>query len=191
MRERLCTEVTGCVRKLLLILLAALAWGAQPAMGQLATGYRPIEKPGIYGVRVHPGALAPNRRNGSCRRICTTSTGGADGIQQLRQRRLPALCEYTSWKGTRHYDPFGNYIGRGWRLYDWTENQPQRQGSTIFKSPNYENWFNRLMVSSANKGQMYTSLTIGDAIRTTMTPLTFSKPTFNGLQWDLLSTNMR
>ncbi|MCK4590768.1 MAG: hypothetical protein KAT86_03365, partial [Candidatus Latescibacteria bacterium] len=55
------------------------------------------------------------------------------------------------------------------------------------KAPQYETWFGNAVVSSASKGQFYTALTVGDVIRTTMTPLTFSKPTFNGLQWDFLT----
>ena len=30
-------------------------------------------------------------------------------------------------------------------------------------------------------------MTIGEAIRSTLTPLTFSKPAFNGIQWDFAS----
>ena len=49
------------------------------------------------------------------------------------------------------------------------------------------NWFQNLVVASDAKGQYFTSLTIGDAIRTTLTPLTFSRSRFNGIQWDFQS----
>ena len=64
-----------------------------------------------------------------------------------------------------------------------------RSGSEARYSRNgfYQSWFNNVIVSSAQKGQFHTSLTIGDALRTTLTPLTFSKPTFNGIQWDFLT----
>ncbi len=42
------------------LVFLSLDWGA--ASAQLTTGYRPIAEPGIRGVRIHPGALAPNRR---------------------------------------------------------------------------------------------------------------------------------
>ncbi|MBT6623288.1 MAG: hypothetical protein HOB41_25740, partial [Gemmatimonadetes bacterium] len=42
--------------------LALLYQYPSTASAQLTTGYRPITEPGIRGVRIHPGALAPNRR---------------------------------------------------------------------------------------------------------------------------------
>lgn len=90
-------------------------------------------------------------------------------------------------EGTRFYDLYGNYVTRGWELYDWTEEQPSQRGSQLRKSPEYSSWFNNVLISSASKGQFYTAVTIGDVIRTTLTPLTFSKPSFNGIQWDFLT----
>ncbi|MDA0337843.1 MAG: hypothetical protein O2782_21965, partial [bacterium] len=46
---------------------------------------------------------------------------------------------------------------------------------------------NRLVISSDNKIKYHYALTLGDAIRTTLTPMTFSKPNYNGLQWDFAS----
>ncbi len=90
-------------------------------------------------------------------------------------------------EGSRFYDLYGNYVTKGWKVYDWTENQPAQQGSQMLKAPQYKKWFGNVVVSSASKGRFYTALTAGDVIRTTMTPLTFSKPSFNGLQWDFLT----
>ncbi|HIE03894.1 MAG TPA: hypothetical protein EYP61_03950 [Candidatus Latescibacteria bacterium] len=90
-------------------------------------------------------------------------------------------------QGNRYYDIFGNYVTRGWQIFDWSQEQPRDFGSSIFKSPKYASWFDNLLISSAHKGQYYTALTVGDEIRTTLTPLTFSKPTFNGIQLDFLS----
>ena len=73
------------------------------------------------------------------------------------QRYVDILLE-----GERNYDIFGNYISRGFRIYDWTENQPQPQGSGIFKSPKFSGWFSRVIVSSAHKGQFFTSMTVGN-----------------------------
>lgn len=38
-----------------------------------------------------------------------------------------------------------------------------------------------------SKGGFYSALMIGDAIKTRLTPLTFNKPAFNGIQWDFPS----
>ena len=96
---------------------------------------------------------------------------------------------YTSvdLEGETWYDVFGTYITRGFALYSWSQTQPQAFGSDVFKRHQYGSWFNNLVVASDRKGQYYIALTVGDEIRTTLTPLTFSKPSFSGLQWDFLS----
>ena len=88
-------------------------------------------------------------------------------------------------EGLRQYDMYGNYISRGFQVYDWTVDNPEPFGSTIRKGPKFGRWFSDLVVSSMSKGQFYTSLAVGEAIRTSLTPLTFTKPVFNGIQWDL------
>jgi len=90
-------------------------------------------------------------------------------------------------EGTRYYDIFGNYITRGWEIYHWDQVQPRMYQSRIRKSPKYSTWFDNVLISSVSRGQYYTAITIADEIRTTLTPLTFSKPAFNGVQWDFLS----
>jgi len=90
-------------------------------------------------------------------------------------------------EGSHLYDIYGNYITRGWRVYDWSQEQPRSFGSTLYKDPIFSSWFSNLVVSSASRGQYHMALTIGDQIRTTLTPLTFSKPTFNGVQLDFVS----
>jgi hypothetical protein len=90
----------------------------------------------------------------------------------------------TSLEGDYFYDLYGRYVTRGWLVYDWQEDRPQQFGSTIFKTRRYQAWFNEVVIASDSKGQYNYTLTIGDAIRTTLTPMTFSKPGFNGIQWD-------
>ena len=58
-------------------------------------------------------------------------------------------------------------------------------------------WWRRRAASAAGsraspwppttKGQYHLAITVGNRIRTTLTPMTFSKPVFNGLQWDFAS----
>ena len=55
--------LTTCWRRTMLLLLWSLfVLFESTAVAQLSTGYRPVEEPGIQGVRIHAGALAPNRR---------------------------------------------------------------------------------------------------------------------------------
>ncbi len=93
----------------------------------------------------------------------------------------------TELEGFRTYDMYGNYITRGFEVYNWTIDSPVTSGSTVRKGPKYASWFSNLVVSSMSKGQFYSSMTVGEAIRATLTPLTFSKPAFNGVQWDFAS----
>ncbi|MFH1567874.1 MAG: hypothetical protein ABIL09_07715 [Gemmatimonadota bacterium] len=90
-------------------------------------------------------------------------------------------------EGERWYDIYGNYLTRGWQVFDWRQEQPLSFGSAILKQPQFSSWFNNLVIASDAKGQHYTTVTIGNEIRTTLTPLTFSKPAYSGLQWDYLS----
>ncbi|MBI4531836.1 MAG: hypothetical protein HY709_09995 [Candidatus Latescibacteria bacterium] len=90
-------------------------------------------------------------------------------------------------EGFRFYDIYGNYVTRGWRIFSWEQDQPGDLGSRIFKNPRLRSWFNDVVISSASKGQYYTAVTLGEQIRTTLTPLTLSTPTFNGIQWDFMS----
>jgi len=90
-----------------------------------------------------------------------------------------------SQEGDYFYDLYGNYLTRGRLVYDWRVSTPQTGGSDLFKTNIYQNWFNSLIVASDAKGQYAYTLTIGDRIRTTLTPMTFSKPTFTGIQLDL------
>ncbi|NKB67597.1 MAG: hypothetical protein GKR89_11080 [Candidatus Latescibacteria bacterium] len=111
-----------------------------------------------------------------------------------RQRQYSnyARSEYqryvsTSLEGDYFYDLYGNFLTRGWLIYDWRQVNPQPFGSGLEKSRRFDQWFNSLVVASDHKGQYHYTITIGNQIRTTLTPMTFSKPLFNGLQWDFAS----
>ena len=91
----------------------------------------------------------------------------------------------TTQEGFYFYDLYGNYITRGQLIYDWRVSAPQTAGSNLFKTTNFGSWFSSVVIASDQKGQYAYALTIGDRIRTTLTPMTFSKPTFAGIQLDL------
>ena len=90
----------------------------------------------------------------------------------------------TSLEGNFFYDLYGNFVTRGWLIYDWQEINPEPFGSTLTKTSLFGRWFNNLVVASDHKGQYHYAITVGNEIRTTLTPMTFSKPLFNGIQWD-------
>jgi hypothetical protein len=90
----------------------------------------------------------------------------------------------TSLEGDYYYDTYGNFLTQGWLVYDWRQRSPQPFGSSIERSNRFNSWFNSLVIASDHKGQYHYAITIGSQIRTTLTPMTFSKPLFDGLQWD-------
>ena len=90
-------------------------------------------------------------------------------------------------EGECFYDLFGNLTTRGWLLYDWHQTQPRREGSSLLQTLWYLALFDRLVIASDARGEYHYALTIGDEIRTMLTPMTFAKPNFNGIQWDFLS----
>ena len=92
----------------------------------------------------------------------------------------------TAQEGDYFYDQYGRYLTKGWLVYDWRQRQPSSsQGSGILKpSGRYDSWFNKLLISSDSKGQHHLSVTIGDQINTTLTPMTLRKTRFNGVQFD-------
>ena len=97
----------------------------------------------------------------------------------------------TDLEGRAAYDIFGNWLTRGWRIFEWSEQQPTSFGSRLFKDGRFGSWFSNVIVASDSKGEYFTALTIGNEIRTTLTPLTFSRSLFNGVQWDLASDKYR
>ena len=93
----------------------------------------------------------------------------------------------TAIEGNYFYDLYGNFVTQGWLIYDMRRQQPAEFGSTVFKDSRYGSWFNNVLIASDSKGQNHYAVTIGNSIRTTLTPLTFSKPAFNGIQADFAS----
>ncbi|MDP6018952.1 MAG: hypothetical protein QGI32_22880 [Candidatus Latescibacteria bacterium] len=93
----------------------------------------------------------------------------------------------TAREGNYFYDVYGNFLTRGWLILDWRQQNPQPFGSTLFKDGRFGGWFNNVVVASDHKGQYHYAITFGNEIRTTLTPMTFSKPNFNGVQLDFAS----
>ncbi|NKB67739.1 MAG: hypothetical protein GKR89_11810 [Candidatus Latescibacteria bacterium] len=96
-------------------------------------------------------------------------------------------------EGDYFYDQYGRYLTKGWLVYDWRQRQPTTsQGSGILKpSGRYDSWFNSLLISTDSKGQHYLGVTIGDLINTTLTPMTFRKTRFNGVQFDYAADRLQ
>jgi hypothetical protein len=92
-----------------------------------------------------------------------------------------------SLQGDYFYDLYGDYVGRGWLIFNTSQTQPGQFGSSIFKSDRFSEWFSGLVISSDKKGQHQYAVTISNELRTTLTPMTFSKPRWDGIQIDFAS----
>ena len=93
--------------------------------------------------------------------------------------------------GDYFYDVYGNFLTQGWLVYDWTEERPRiSEGSSVLKRGEYAGFFNKLIVAADQKGQYSFSITVGDELLTTLTPLTFRKAVYNGAQIDFLSDRL-
>ncbi len=93
----------------------------------------------------------------------------------------------TALEGDYFYDIYGSFVTRGWLIYDWSQTQPEQGGSNLFKTERFRQFFNNLVIASDQKGQHNLAITIGSEIRSTLTPMTFSKPAFDGIQIDYQS----
>ncbi|MEW6756027.1 MAG: hypothetical protein AB1505_34365 [Candidatus Latescibacterota bacterium] len=172
------------------ILRSCLAWSlllgvAAQAGAQIETG---LSNPYYSsGTRISPATLVPSLRKWYLpQRLYEIYQWRPEEYSNYAlepyERYIPIALE-----GLRYYDQYGNLITKGWRIYGWTEEYPQDLGSGIYKDPKFIGFFNRLVVTSSHSGQFHTGLTVGEKIRTTLTPLTFSKPRFDGLQWDVMT----
>ena len=54
----------------------------------------------------------------------------------------------TSLEGDYWYDVYGNYLTRGWLVYDWRQESPQPFGSTLERTSQFSSWFSSLVVAS-------------------------------------------
>ena len=93
----------------------------------------------------------------------------------------------TSLQGDYWYDVYGNLLTQGWLIYDWRQENPTPFGSVLEKSNQFSSWFSSVAIASDHKGQYHYAITVGSRIRTALTPMTFSKPDFDGIQWDFAS----
>ncbi len=94
----------------------------------------------------------------------------------------------------KRYDAFGNYLTEGYEVYRMEEFRtvtPGQPGSVLLKGRFYQNWLRHLIVADDAYGGWSSRVTVGDAIRTTFSPLTLDMARFNGVRWDEASANNR
>lgn len=90
----------------------------------------------------------------------------------------------TDLSGDYFYDLYGNRVGQGWLIFNSTQSSNQDFGNVLFKANRFRSWFAELVVAGDHQGQYHYGLTISSNLRTTFTPMSFSKPRLDGIQFD-------
>ena len=91
----------------------------------------------------------------------------------------------TPLEGDYFYDLYGNYVTRGWLIFNNAQIRPQQFGNTLFKSDKFGQWFSDVVVATDQQGQYHYSMTVSSQLRSILSPMIFSKPRFDGVQFDL------
>lgn len=91
----------------------------------------------------------------------------------------------TTLEGDYFYDLYGNFVTRGWLIFNNAQIRPQQFGNTLFKSDRFSQWFSDVVVATDQQGQYHYALTVSSQLRTVLSPMIFSKPRFDGVQFDL------
>lgn len=90
----------------------------------------------------------------------------------------------TDLEGSSFYDVYGNFVTRGFLIFNNSQERPEQFGNTLFKSDRFEQWFSNVVIARDQKGEYAYALTVSSQLNTTLTPLTFRKPNFDGVQFD-------
>ena len=91
----------------------------------------------------------------------------------------------TALEGDYFYALYGNFVPRGWLIFNNAQIRPQQFGNTLFKSDRFGQWFSEVVVATDQQGQYHYSMTVSSQLRTVLSPMIFSKPRFDGVQFDL------
>ena len=176
------------VRHRILLLLACLSVALSLPLESRAQRETGFENPYYTsGAEIAPSTLVPTVRKWYLPQRLYSLYDWRQEQYSNYARNLYERYNDIFLEGSPFYDVYGNYITQGWQVYDWTEDYPTQNGSSISKNPRFTSWFNNILIASSHSGQFHSSLMVGDGIRTTLTPLTFSKPRFDGVQWDLMT----
>jgi hypothetical protein len=87
------------------------------------------------------------------------------------------------------YNFFGDFLADGFLAFRLEEQRPG--SSVIAKDEAYRSLFNKLVVAQTSYGRLNFALTVGDEIRSTLSPMTMQQAGFNGLRWEMEFPNNR
>ena len=87
------------------------------------------------------------------------------------------------------YNFFGDFLAEGFRAFRLDDQRPGK--SLVSKDGVYRGMFGNLLIARSSYGRFNLALTVGDEVRTHLTPLTLQRASFNGLRWEMEFANNR
>jgi hypothetical protein len=87
------------------------------------------------------------------------------------------------------YNFFGDFLADGFTAFRLQEQRPGT--SLIAKDEAFRSFFNNLVIASTSYGRINAALTVGDEIRSVLTPFTLQMAGLNGMRWELEVPNNR
>ena len=110
------------------------------------------------------------------------------GIEAYRNY---AEYSYHNYRSILRVDPrynfFGDFLAEGFRAFRLDHQGPGR--SLVSKDGVYQGIFSNLLVARNSYARFNLALTIGDEVRTHLTPLTMQRAGLNGLRWEMEFAN--
>ena len=104
-----------------------------------------------------------------------------------------AEYSYRNYRSILRIDPrynfFGDFLAEGFRAFRLDDQRPGR--NLVSKDGVYRGMFSSLLVARNSYGRFNLALTIGDEVRSHLTPLTMQRASFNGLRWEMEFANNR
>ena len=104
------------------------------------------------------------------------------------------LPEWTQFAQRNYYGPLGNFLIRGYDVYEWRESRSSVNtgipGSWRFRSGRWGIFDNNIVARDSYKGWA-AALIIGDEIRTLFTPLTLNLVGLDGVRLDVQTSHRR
>ena len=111
----------------------------------------------------------------------------------MKAYRNYAEYSYRNYRSNLRVDPrysfLGDFLAEGFRVFRLDDQRPGR--SLLSKDGVYRGMFSNLLIARNSYGRLNLALTVGDDVRTHLTPLTMQRASFNGLRWEIEFANNR
>ena len=111
----------------------------------------------------------------------------------MKAYRNYAEYSYRNYRSTFRVNPrysfLGDFLAEGFRAFRLDDQRPGR--SLVSKDGVYRGTFANLLIARNSYGRLNLALTVGDEVRTHLTPLTMQRAGFNGLRWEVEFANNR